>query len=532
MPLVGLVCVLNVNAQEPAKALPPVQDVAVAAGTTTEGPPVRQPEVAGKPVTLFKALQLALTYNSQIQIAGVTQDIAQQKVREAGAVFEPTFQMKGGYEQSKKPLNTQDFVQSGLAASRSGNLEGRVFASEVLSYSAGLAGRLPWGTQYDLGIKGNRLKNDINQRPPSLFYPEYDAFAGLTVTQPLLRGRGPNANLAGVNIAKKDHSIAQISRTLKQDEVAELVVFRYCDTAFALGDLAVKDESLKLAEALRTVNERRLKQGVDSALEVYEAAAAAAYRLDELHVARARLIESQTALRLLFEDPDVISSMPPTEPPLPTERGRLFQPKLDRSQMLTRAFLTRGDYRQIKLEAEKQDIEIRYAKNQTWPQLDLKATGGLLGLGSSTTGAFDRANDGNTPMFGVFLEFSVPLGGDLADSRLQAAKLKKFQILQAMKQLELDIVTQIDSQMAIVRLQGLRISDANNAVQLTRQRLDAEMQKLENGTSTSFAVLQFQKDVSAARTQELAAISDFNRSVARLYSVQGILLTELGLKKE
>ena len=69
-----------------------------------------------------------------------------------------------------------------------------------------------------------------------------------------------------------------------------------------------------------------------------------------------------------------------------------------------------------------------------------------------------------------------------------------------------------------------RIASAQCAVEFSTKRLDAENQKMAKGTTTGFAILEAQKDLTTARTQELSAISDFNRSAR----AQGLVDKRIG----
>ena len=51
---------------------------------------------------------------------------------------------------------------------------------------------------------------------------------------------------------------------------------------------------------------------------------------------------------------------------------------------------------------------------------------------------------------------------------------------------------------------------------LEEEKLRAEEQKLEAGLSTSYPVLQHQRDLAAARTNELQALAGYNLSLAKL----------------
>jgi len=54
--------------------------------------------------------------------------------------------------------------------------------------------------------------------------------------------------------------------------------------------------------------------------------------------------------------------------------------------------------------------------------------------------------------------------------------------------------------------------------------LDAEQKKLEAGKSTSFIVLQLQRDLTAARSEEIRALSEYNKAQADLAQKEGTTL--------
>ena len=54
--------------------------------------------------------------------------------------------------------------------------------------------------------------------------------------------------------------------------------------------------------------------------------------------------------------------------------------------------------------------------------------------------------------------------------------------------------------------------------------LDAEQKKLENGKSTSFLVLQAQRDLTARSSDEIRALADYNKALAQLALNEGTTL--------
>ncbi|MCX6874888.1 MAG: TolC family protein [Verrucomicrobia bacterium] len=471
-------------------------------------------------VSLRDLIGQGLEFNLDIKSARLEPLIAAQEVRKERAAFEPALQAATGTAYTKRPLNTRELLATGLPGTA-----GRDFNDGTADYSLGIVGKLSAGTQYDLSFKGNRYRNDLNENSlTSPFYPEYDSFAGLTLTQPLFRGAGVAVNMAPVNIAKASERIAVIQRSRKAEEIALDISIRYCDLSFAVGEIKVRTEAVRLAAALAADHQRRLEQGVGSNVEILEAQSAAASRTDELEVSVTRLLEVQAELCKLIGASNDAS--PDTM--VPSSTGFLFDPPSDRAGLISSALRNRLDYRQARIGIEKQHIQIRYAQNQQWPQLDLKASCGVLGLDSSVGRAVARASSGNNPFWSVGLTLTIPLGGSEADSQVKAANLKNAQALMELQKIEQGIVIDIDSQLRILQVHRRRITSARAALELSRQRLDAEGQKMEKGTTTGFAMLEAQKDLTAARTQELSAIADFNRSAAKLAYQKGTLLQDVG----
>jgi outer membrane protein len=65
-----------------------------------------------------------------------------------------------------------------------------------------------------------------------------------------------------------------------------------------------------------------------------------------------------------------------------------------------------------------------------------------------------------------------------------------------------------------------RVNATSAARVLAERRLEAEEKKFEAGMSTSFEVFQAQRDLSQARSNELRAVLDYNKSQVDFETVQ------------
>lgn len=471
-------------------------------------------------LTLREAIRLALRNNLGARVERLQGDIAGAHIRERLAEFDPAFTISGQYESSVKPQNTQEFVATRtLETELSGN---RIFWEDNWRYETGLKGKLPFGTEYQLGLNLNELRNMLNiQQPPSLFYPEYESFAGIRITQPLLKDFGFDAQLAGLRVAQSESRLAALSWRLKVEQLVAGVMKNYYDLVFANEDTKIKTENISRARQLEEQNRKRVENGVGSQIDVQQATVAASVREEELiaaeYVAREK---SDLLLRDLVADIDVTA----------VPRVRVVHalssnvPKLRRTDLMREAISNRTEFKQAQEQLRKQDVKIQFAKNQTWPRLDLFGTLGANGLQPSAGSAFGHAFDSATPSWSLGLTVTIPLGNRQAKAQLHEARTEKEQLILNYKQLEIDLTLQVDTAVARVETSEKRLATAKKSVKAASTTLDSELKRLEQGVGISFNILEAQKDLAAASTREMAAKADLNKSLVDLWLVTGMIL--------
>jgi outer membrane protein TolC len=184
----------------------------------------------------------------------------------------------------------------------------------------------------------------------------------------------------------------------------------------------------------------------------------------------------------------------------------------------------RPDLLQSRVDLERRDIVLRYERNQLFPQLDLVGSYGRNGLDRHFGAALEDIRDENNPSYSYGVVFSVPLSNRGPRNRFRATKAEKEQALLLLKQLEQNILVQIDDAVKLAQTNLERVDATRKARLFAEAALDAEQKKLENGKSTSFIVLQLQRDLTAARSQEIRALADYNIALARLASSEGTVL--------
>ena len=93
-----------------------------------------------------------------------------------------------------------------------------------------------------------------------------------------------------------------------------------------------------------------------------------------------------------------------------------------------------------------------------------------------------------------------------------------------LRQLEETALVEVDDAAAAVTTGLERVNATKEARTYAEQALAAEQRKLENGKSTSFVVLQLQRDLTNARNAAIQALMDYNQQCAALALAEGAML--------
>jgi outer membrane protein TolC len=112
---------------------------------------------------------------------------------------------------------------------------------------------------------------------------------------------------------------------------------------------------------------------------------------------------------------------------------------------------------------------------------------------------------------------------------LKAARAAKAQALLSLKKLEQGVMVEIDNAVGQVRTSFQKVEATRQARIYAQAALDAEQKKLENGKSTSFQVLQLQRDLVAAASAEIRALADYNIARTQLALSEGSTLEQVGI---
>ncbi|MEE8185529.1 MAG: TolC family protein [Thermodesulfobacteriota bacterium] len=462
-------------------------------------------------LSLEEGKLMVLEKNLDIAIQRLAPQVEKMRIERERGTFDPLFSGSFMRGDSATPLSTRSSVAAGGR---------RNTKSKAYSLSTGISGKSPFGTEYSIEFEDIWIENTFNQ-----FQAEYDSFAGIRITQPLFKNFGYDTNRFSIYIAQKNRDIS-VSE-LKEHIIETVAKFKkaYWDMTLAIEELKVKEESLKLAESLLNLNRKRLKAEVISPLEVTQAEAGMASRKEDVIIAQKVVRERENTLkRLISSDIYALRNVEivPTDTPVVVS----FIPDFEES--VREGLEYRPDYQKMKTEIKKNDITIQYARNQKFPGVDLEASYGFNGLGNSFGDSLRDMDDNPEWTLGVVVTF--PLGNRSSKGDLRIAQMEARQALLNLKKLEQEILVEIDNAINELETNKQRIEATKISKRLAEESLRAEELKLRAGLSTSHNVLQFQEDLTEAKSREISAIIDYIKSLVELSRVKGTVLQEEGIK--
>ncbi len=476
-----------------------------------DAPRIEKPDGSLLDLDLDRAIALALAKNFQIEAASYLPDIARQRQRAASGDFDPG--IEANYNRSE---DTNRAITSTIDRARPLSL-----VTQRDGGSIGLGGLLPWGTSYNLG-----LGYDTIRRTDGGLGNTFTAGPEVSINQPLLRGFGFDANLAGIRLARTSRVISQWQLRQTVIDVVTNVIFFYHELRFTLENLAVARRSMALAQQLLEDNNRRAEIGVMSPLDITTARAQVAQRRDAVLRAERDMLDNANFLKHQITDDiervlDLRISV--SEPALSLNYEVEVPPSI------ATAFDLRPDYQNALLDLRRRGISLAFTRDQALPRLDLTGSLQLLGVGGNLSSSVDRAAARDQTSWSAGIVARLPFPNRTGLGNLRAEKLERTQALINLKALEQDIVISVDNAAGRIKTTRQRVLASREARRLAYESVDAGNERLKAGTGTTYELLQLQEDLAMAEVSEIRSEADFYRAIAEYERQTGQTLQRHGI---
>jgi outer membrane protein TolC len=473
-------------------------------------------------LSLESCIRHALQNNLNLAAEVLTPRIDDETAGLAGEIFLPRLSLSLG----RTNRNSASFSWINAA---------ETITTESGQYEVNLSQLLPTGGR--LAANLTSYKTDSSESFLTI-NPRYGSTLSFDFTQPLLRGFGQTATRSQIIVAQLNRDISRSAfRGIVMDTVTR-VEQAYWDLVYSIENLKAKQESLKYARDLLFKNQKELEAGLISPVEILNAKAEVAGREADIIQAEAGVRNNGDLLRTLL-------NLPGTETLVPTDSPRLEEKALTLDDALRLAFANRPELEAGRIRIQSSDVGLNVARNGLLPDLSFNASywsPGVSGtrilyqddnpltniiIGRVPGGSAEALKDALNLRYrnwSVYMTLSIPLDTVLSRAAFARAKLEADQAALRFKNLEQQAVLDVQTALRAVETDYRRSLAYRAARALEEEKLRAEERKLAAGLSTSYTVLQHQRDLAAARTNELRSLADYNLSLARLDRALGLTL--------
>ena len=481
-----------------------------AAGFTraAEGTKTQQGE-RREAIALVDAAIRALKSNLDITISRQTKESRLSDIVVEQAKFDPTLSVNGQYLRTVNPLNRPVFggTQSNLT-------EITIFDQRNSSVTVDAQTNLVTGGNLDLNYSPAYTNVNPAVAQGFLFNPAWTGGLAMTLTQPLLRNAGLDVNKTFIRIAQNNAAVEEHVFRDRVLTVLATVEQTYWELVFANENLKVAEAALKAAQNLLAENRAKAKAGVMSIVDVLQAEAAVASRVEQILIAEKSIRDQEDQLRRLLNPGEnelrEDLRLTPQDPPAVALQPISLQEAIDI------AIERRPEIVQAKKNVDSSELNTNFAKNQLLPTLSFQGTLGLAGLGGNLGNSVNSNFSGDFYNYGAGLVLSYPLGNRSAWSTYNKRQMEGRNAQVSLVSVRQQIIVGVREAVRRVQTDFKRIETTRSARIMAEKQLQAEQERLKVGLSTTRFVLEFQRDLATAQGNELRAIVDYNKSLSNL----------------
>ena len=511
-------------------------------------------------LTLDEAIRLALQNNNDIDSSKIDVQIAEFNLKAARGAYDPQISTEGYYENRTTP--TASTIGGAGASGKviQSDFRGLVSASGFSPFAGG-------SYQFDFS-SGRTTTNNQN----ALLNPQFPSSFSLSYVQPLWRGLRFDIRRRNIEIAKKNLSLSDSQFRQRVIDVVNQVEQAYWDLVYALRNLQVQIDAVKQARTQLESNQRLVEKGVLAPIEIVAATTQITTFEQNVYTAQEAVTQAENTLKRLIlknRNSDIwFRSLTPVSP------VELEAPRVELETAVTEALKNRLELQQIETNKEINDINTRYYRDQTKPQVDLVGTytaNGLAGTANEITRTSTTVNPellarinelsaaqnlpplvlpptttvtsppsnlvggyvnsitdlltARYPTYRVGVRISLPLGNRVAEAELGRSLAEGARLQNQRMQQEQIIEAEVRNALQSLRSAEARLQAAAASRISAEQLYESEQRQFRAGTTTVFLVLQRQNDLLIARSRELQAQTDLNKAIANFQRATGTTLT-------
>ncbi|MGB0582585.1 MAG: TolC family protein [Limisphaerales bacterium] len=454
-------------------------------------------------LSLRDCIELALKNNLRLEVDRISPELSRHSLQLSLMSYDPSFRLSTDFSTSSSPGGVDD--------------QNRIFAgteSKVQSFSSGINGSTVSGLSYGLN---SSVRNNIGANPGGPF-ENSSGSASFNVRQPLLRNSWIDSTRMNIRISRNSLRSSQLGLEQAIAQLVTRVERAYYDLILARNSIQVQEQALRLTEELLRANRQRVQVGVMAPLDEKQTESQLAARQASLRSAQRSLVSQSYGLKRMLTDDIATWRLIEIKP---TEHLIAVPQKFDLHESWGIALRQRPDLLQARIGIENDGVSLKFRRNQLYPSLDVVASAGYSGNNREYAGVLDDVFDGDSPRYSVGAVLNFPISNRAQRKQYQMQKVRNRRSLLNLKDTEQSIMTEVALNIEQAQTAYDQIATTRTAREFAEIALRAEEKKLEIGKSTSFVVLQLQRDLTSARSSEINALADYNKALATLAQSEG-----------
>jgi outer membrane protein TolC len=373
----------------------------------------------------------------------------------------------------------------------------------------------------------------------SYLNPTLNTYYHIAFQQQLLAGFGLGPNLRFLRIAKNNQKISDEAFRLQVVTTVTQIANMYWDLVAAYEDEGVKSRSLDFARTTLESGRKQLALKAIPAMDVMKDEAEEASREQDLTIAKTTLqfqeLLMKNALTKNLDDP-VLEAMPvrPTDQSSMTDSTGQAQTE----DMIARALKDRLELGESDIDLANRRLSRDAARNALLPTVALTAYyggSGLAGLqipGSDITstapedfpGALRTAFNNSAPDFYVGVAVNVPIRNRVAKSDQYRAELETRQSELRLQQLKKQIRIEVRNAEYALEQSEARVVSARKGRDLAQKTFDITAKEQELGAGSNYQTLTARRDLAAAESTLVAAMTAYQKAKIELDRAVGSTL--------
>ncbi len=387
----------------------------------------------------------------------------------------------------------------------------------------------PTGTSFSMTFQNNRAATNS---PRSFLNPTLNTYYHVAVQQQLLAGFGFGPNLRYLRIAKNNQKISDEAFKLQVITTVNQIADMYWDLVAAYEDELVKSRALDFAKQTLDSGRKQLELQAIPAMDVLKDEAEVANREQDLTIAKTTLqfqeLLIKNALTKNLDDP-ILEAMPVK----PIDSSAVDDSRSTASSTedsIAQALKNRIELTESSIDLQNREISRNAARNALLPTVSLTAFYGGTGLAGprnpaaglpSTapldwTGAVTNAFNNSAKDYYVGVSLNVPIRNRVAKSDQYRSELETRQAELRMQQLKKQIRIEVRNAQYALEQSKARVDSARKARDLAQKTFDITTKEQELGAGSNLQTLTARRDLSAAESALVAAMTAYQKAKIEL----------------